>query len=199
MNQKAPFSPIVPAIPKVKLTPTLPSNIMFLCVWRGSLPCSSWDEMSLLKWELKSLTMKQASRRGASLIYLKKIIGFKFSAFGGRNTCNGAACSRTSTIHPPQEWLVALHGIQSPHRAPGILCQTEEIGAEKVSLGKPLFSIKPGLVKCLLPLPSKLGFPRAFPSCHDDNASETNHIQIPEPGSNLSQLCHTHTLIYIWI
>lgn len=28
MNQKAPSSPIVPAIPKVKLTPTLPGNVV---------------------------------------------------------------------------------------------------------------------------------------------------------------------------
>lgn len=102
MNQKAPSSPIVPAIPKVKLTPTLPSNIMFLCMWKGSLLCSSWDEMSLLKWELKSLTMKQASRRGGSLVYFKKINGFKFSVFESRKTCNTVACSWTPTLHPPR-------------------------------------------------------------------------------------------------
>lgn len=34
MNQKAPSSPIVPVIPKVKLTPTLPGNIVSVPVER---------------------------------------------------------------------------------------------------------------------------------------------------------------------
>lgn len=93
----------------------------------------------------------------------KKINGLKFSAFEGRKTCNAAACSRTPTLHPPQERLAALNSIQSPHRAPGILCQPEAIGAETVSLGKPLFSIKPELVKRLLLLPSRPGFPQPSP------------------------------------
>lgn len=64
MNQKAPSSPIVPAVPKVKLTPTLPGDCPCAC---GEGVCHGAPGMRFLcKWELKTLQM--GTRRGARFV-----------------------------------------------------------------------------------------------------------------------------------